>query len=185
MSTTKSCPQCGATYGADQRFCAHDGAALRGEASNGSLVGEVLADRYLVQEQLGEGGMGQVYRAEHVRMRRPCAVKVLRPAVAADPDAVSRFNREAANASRVAHPNVAAVYDFGETADGDLPRDGARRRAPAARALDDGALPPAARGRSWLRSPPGLRCRALRWDRASRPEAGQVMLAARPTARTS
>jgi serine/threonine-protein kinase len=62
--------------------------------------------------------MGQVYLAEHVKMGRTCALKVMRPAAVKDVDAVSRFNREAANASRISHPNVATVYDFGETSDG-------------------------------------------------------------------
>ncbi|HEX6630301.1 MAG TPA: protein kinase, partial [Gemmatimonadaceae bacterium] len=114
----KLCPQCGGTYEAAQRFCPLDGAALRGQAADGSLVGEVIAERYHVVRRLGEGGMGEVYLAEHVRMGRPSAVKVMRPDSADDPDAVSRFNREAANASRVSHRNVAAIYDFGETAEG-------------------------------------------------------------------
>ena len=62
--------------------------------------------------------MGEVYLAEHVRMKRKCAVKVMRPGLMSDPDAISRFIREAENASQVNHPNVAAVYDFGETSDG-------------------------------------------------------------------
>jgi serine/threonine-protein kinase len=69
-------------------------------------------------KKLGEGGMGQVYLAEHVKMGRKSALKVMHPGMKADVDAISRFNREAANASRIAHPNVAAVYDFGETPDG-------------------------------------------------------------------
>jgi serine/threonine-protein kinase len=64
--------------------------------------------------------MGRVYLAEHVRMRRLSAVKVMSPALKPTPDAISRFNREAANASRIHQPNVAAIYDFGETEDGTL-----------------------------------------------------------------
>jgi serine/threonine-protein kinase len=62
--------------------------------------------------------MGQVYLAEHVKMGRKSALKVMNPALVKDADAISRFNREASNASRINHPNVAAIYDFGETADG-------------------------------------------------------------------
>src|SRR5205085_2768160 len=62
--------------------------------------------------------MGRVYLAEHVKMGRQCAIKVLHPAMARDAEAIGRFNREAANASRIDHPNVAAIYDFGETPDG-------------------------------------------------------------------
>src|SRR4051812_23239736 len=85
-----------------------------------SLVGQIIADRYRVLSLLGEGGMGRVYLAEHVRMGRKSAVKVLNPALAASDDGVTRFNREAANASRINHPNVASIYDFGETSDGTL-----------------------------------------------------------------
>jgi serine/threonine-protein kinase len=81
-------------------------------------VGSVIAERYHVLRKLGEGGMGQVYLAEHVKMGRHSAVKVMHPAMVHDADALGRFNREAANASRIDHPNVAAIYDFGETPEG-------------------------------------------------------------------
>ncbi|MDB4899318.1 MAG: putative serine/threonine protein kinase [Gemmatimonadetes bacterium] len=84
------------------------------------LIGTLLADRYRVQRLLGEGGMGRVYLAEHERMGRLSAVKIMSPSLAATPEAISRFNREAANASRIHQPNVAAIYDFGETADGTM-----------------------------------------------------------------
>jgi serine/threonine-protein kinase len=113
----KTCPQCGQTYDFEQRFCPRDGSTLRApEGSN--LVGSVLAGRYHIVRRIGEGGMGQVYLAEHVRMRRRSAVKVLHQGLVNDHDAIARFNREAANASQIQHPNVAAIYDFGETDDG-------------------------------------------------------------------
>ena len=63
--------------------------------------------------------MGQVYLAEHVKMGRKSAMKVMNASHACTtPTPISRFNREAANASRITHPNVAAIYDFGETSDG-------------------------------------------------------------------
>jgi hypothetical protein len=71
-----------------------------------------------VLRKLGEGGMGQVYLAEHVKMGRKSALKVMNPSMVKDADSISRFNREAANASRINHPNVADVYDFGETPEG-------------------------------------------------------------------
>jgi serine/threonine-protein kinase len=118
MSAEKICPQCGTEYPASERFCARDGTALRSQESSADLVGAVVADRYLILSQLGEGGMGRVYLAEHVKMGRKSALKVLHPSLMKDISAVSRFNREAANASRISHPNVAAIYDFGETPDG-------------------------------------------------------------------
>ncbi len=118
MSTTKTCPQCGTEYGPEQRFCPADGTALRAQSPDDPLIGRVIAERYHVTALLGEGGMGRVYSAEHVRMGRRSALKVMSPALATTADAITRFNREAANAARINHPNVAAIYDFGETADG-------------------------------------------------------------------
>jgi eukaryotic-like serine/threonine-protein kinase len=113
----KTCPQCGSTYDMDQRFCPRDGSTLRAPPGS-DLVGSILADRYHVIRRIGEGGMGQVYLAEHVKMKRKSAVKVLHQGMVHDPDAISRFNREASNASQIQHPNVAAIYDFGETPEG-------------------------------------------------------------------
>ncbi len=118
MSAEKVCPTCGREYPANTRFCDADGTALRSVAGGSDLVGSIIAERYHVMRKLGEGGMGQVYLAEHVKMGRKSAVKVMNPGMTQDADAISRFNREAANASRINHPNVAGIYDFGETADG-------------------------------------------------------------------
>ncbi|MDA1081503.1 MAG: serine/threonine-protein kinase [Gemmatimonadetes bacterium] len=69
-------------------------------------------------KKLGEGGMGTVYLAEHVKMGRKAALKVMNPGMNQDADASARFNREAANASRLSHPNICGIYDFGETPEG-------------------------------------------------------------------
>ena len=114
----KICPVCSTEYADDVKFCPNDGQTLRSAAPASDLVGQVVADRYHVIKKLGEGGMGQVYLAEHVKMGRRSAIKVMNPSMVHDPDAVARFNREAANASRISHPNVCAIYDFGETPDG-------------------------------------------------------------------
>lgn len=118
MSVQKLCPTCGTEYPANERFCPRDGTALRSQGSGNDLVGSIIAERYHVLKKLGEGGMGQVYLAEHVKMGRKSAVKVMNPGMVHDADAISRFNREASNASRINHPHVAGIYDFGETADG-------------------------------------------------------------------
>ena len=118
MSALKICPTCSTEYPANERFCPRDGTALRSQTGAADLVGSIIAERYHVIKKLGEGGMGQVYLAEHVKMGRKSAVKVMNPGMVHDADAIGRFNREASNASRINHPNVAGIYDFGETAEG-------------------------------------------------------------------
>jgi serine/threonine-protein kinase len=113
----KTCPQCGRVYATTDRFCTVDGASLIASGTS-SILGTVVADRFLVLEKLGEGGMGEVYLAEHVRIKRKVALKLMRPWMIGDPVAVNRFHREAENASQISHANVAHVYDFGETSDG-------------------------------------------------------------------
>jgi serine/threonine-protein kinase len=114
----KSCPVCGAEFGDREAFCPHDGSTLIGAKPGGDLVGSVIADRYLVEKVLGEGGMGRVYLARHVRLPQQAAIKVMHTAMANDDNAVARFNREAANAARIEHERVARVFDFGEWGDG-------------------------------------------------------------------
>lgn len=118
MSEQKVCPTCGTEYPLSERFCPRDGTALRGSNPQGDLVGSVIAERYHIMKKLGEGGMGTVYLAEHVKMGRKAALKVMNPGMNQDADAIARFNREAANASRLSHPNICGIYDFGETSDG-------------------------------------------------------------------
>jgi serine/threonine-protein kinase len=117
----KVCPECRDHFSVDLEACPADGARLEEpKVAADPLIGQLLADRYRVLRTIGEGGMGRVYLAEHERMGRLSAVKVMSAQMAATPEAISRFNREAANASRIHQPNVAAIYDFGETADGTL-----------------------------------------------------------------
>jgi tRNA A-37 threonylcarbamoyl transferase component Bud32 len=117
MADEKRCPKCAATYAASVVFCPEDGTPL--QARDGDpLVGQVVADRYRIITRIGEGGMGQVYLAEHVHMRRRCAVKFLNPDLAGNDFALKRFMREAENASRIDHPNVVTMYDFGESTGG-------------------------------------------------------------------
>ena len=113
----KFCTTCDVEYPDGERFCPSDGTPLRSRDA-ADLVGAIIAERYHVLRKLGEGGMGQVYLAEHVRMKRMSAVKVMHPGMTSDTDAISRFNREASNACQIQHPNVAAIYDFGESRDG-------------------------------------------------------------------
>ncbi len=114
----KVCPVCGTTYSDANVFCPADGSTLRAAESVSDLIGTVIADRYLVTDLLGAGGMGTVYLARHVRLPQQAAIKVLKPEFVRDPGSVARFNREAANASRIDHERIARVFDYGETADG-------------------------------------------------------------------
>ncbi len=82
------------------------------------LVGTTFAGRYRIVGKLGEGAMGAVYLGEHLRMGRRDAIKVLRGPLTEDAESVARFLRGARNVSRVRHPNVCTVYDFGDTEDG-------------------------------------------------------------------
>lgn len=81
-------------------------------------VGTVLGDRYRLDALLGEGGMGRVYQAEHVLMRKRLAVKILHRELTTVPEVVARFEREAMAAANIDHPNVAAATDFGKLPDG-------------------------------------------------------------------
>lgn len=113
----KLCPTCSTQWPDEQKFCPNDGSALR-SAGGADLVGSVIGGNYHIKKKLGEGGMGAVYLGEHVKMSRKSAIKVMTQSMAHDPDAIARFNREATNAARINHPNVCAIYDFGETSDG-------------------------------------------------------------------
>ncbi len=80
------------------------------------MVGQVLAGRYWLKEHLGRGGMGDVFRAQHTKVPREFAIKVLHPELVSDPKVCARFEREAAVAGRLRHRNVTSVLDLGETA---------------------------------------------------------------------
>src|SRR5499426_4758857 len=74
---------------------------------------ELLDGKYRIDQLLGEGGMGMVYRATHLGTKRTVAVKVIHPQFSAQREFVARFQREAEAAGRLRHPNVVDVTDFG------------------------------------------------------------------------
>lgn len=91
-------------------------AAARERAA--ALIGRTISDRYKILDLIAMGGMGAVYRAEHVLMRKHVAVKVLHPETEGFPELVERFEREAVAGAHIDHPNVATASDFG-TFDGE------------------------------------------------------------------
>ena len=82
------------------------------------MLGTNIGGRYRIDSILGEGGMGTVFAAEHLLMRKRVALKVLHPDMSRVPDVVARFEREAMAAGHVDHPNIAAATDFGKLEDG-------------------------------------------------------------------
>jgi len=112
-----SCPVCRAVFRGGFQRCPRDGAELSG-ADLDPLLGTVLAERYQIESVIGEGGIGRVYRARHVRMSRRYAIKVPFGELAYDAKVRARFLQEAEATSRLQHPNVIGVVDVGESAEG-------------------------------------------------------------------
>jgi tRNA A-37 threonylcarbamoyl transferase component Bud32 len=112
---TRSCDVCGAIYRNELAHCPNDGNELRTMIAD-PLVGKTIDDHYVVDALIGEGAMGRVYRAHHVRLlHKRYALKVLLGDLAATPAMRLRFRHEAEAASRLDHPNVVGVVDFGRT----------------------------------------------------------------------
>jgi serine/threonine-protein kinase len=82
------------------------------------LIGQTLDGRYYVEKKIGEGGMGVVFAARHAVIERPLAIKVLKREAMRDTATIRRFVQEAQAASRIGHPNIVDVTDFGTTPDG-------------------------------------------------------------------
>jgi serine/threonine protein kinase len=112
---TPACASCGASCAINAKFCGKCGAPV---SVNSPQPGEVIAQRYRLGALLGRGAMGLVYRAEHVNMGKPLAVKLLHRELEVDPDNVARFHREAEAASKLSHPNTVQVFDFGRSENG-------------------------------------------------------------------
>jgi len=93
---------------------------IKSSSVNTLAEGAVIDGKYRVRRRLAEGGMGQVFVADHVFLQKQVALKVLHPEMSAEPDAVERFTVEARAASLIEHENVVRVSDFGRSADGQL-----------------------------------------------------------------
>jgi serine/threonine-protein kinase len=94
-------------------YGSHKISVLRREANEARRLGP-----YRLMRQLGAGGMGEVHLAEHALLRRPCAVKIIRPERAGDPETLARFEREVQATARLTHPNTVQVFDYGRAEDG-------------------------------------------------------------------
>ncbi|MBI5515364.1 MAG: protein kinase [Deltaproteobacteria bacterium] len=105
------CPVCKQKFKARVTVCPLDGAAL--EVLPDPLLGHVLDGRYKLLERIGEGGMGTVYRARHEAIERDVALKLLHLELTLDPVLRKRFLREARATSRLRHPNIVDITDFG------------------------------------------------------------------------
>ncbi len=87
--------------------------AIRREAFKARQLGQ-----YVLKNKLGMGGMGEVYRAEHQLLKRPCAVKLIRPSKVSEPTVISRFEREVQATAKLTHWNSIEIYDYGRSDDG-------------------------------------------------------------------
>ncbi len=109
----RSCPRCGAGVAEGARFCAACGLAV-----SRLLPGQILDGKYEILDKIGEGGMGEVYRARHLHLDEIRIIKVTKPDALGTEAEPRRFQEEARIATLVRHPNVAALYDFSRQPDG-------------------------------------------------------------------
>src|SRR5207253_10302749 len=106
----KECPTCRSCFPDEILHCPDDGAA-----TTTSISGEPILDgRYQLEKRLGQGGMGVVYKARHIFLKTPHAIKIILPdLVGNDPNLVTRFRQEALAAAAIRHQNIIAATDFG------------------------------------------------------------------------
>src|SRR5438552_2735007 len=109
----RSCPHCLSPYAAEVEFCGIDGTKLVVSEIDPLLAREV--DRYKIVERIGDGALARVYRAQHRVLDREYAVKVLLGEIACDKKLSERFRREAQVISKLSHPNIVSIVDFGST----------------------------------------------------------------------
>jgi serine/threonine protein kinase len=111
------CSKCGNSYAPDVIFCPKDGTPLSGgktEVVEDPYVGLMVQGQFRVEQLIGIGAMGRVYRAHQMRIERQVAIKILHRELLRNPAVMGRFHREAKVASRLTHPNVVQVLMTGE-----------------------------------------------------------------------
>ncbi len=118
MARTNECKSCGRALVPGQNFCGGCGVSVMADADPADpYVGRLIEGKYLIEQLLGTGAMGVVYRAKHVALNKLVAVKILRRSLVGDKTVIRRFKQEARAASRLNHPNTIQILDFGELAD--------------------------------------------------------------------
>lgn len=110
---TKRCPLCDEEIRANAVKCKHCGSFIGEGAMRQTSVKQALTARYDVQEELGRGGMGVVYKAVQRNLNRPVALKVLPQQIVPDEEFLKRFHSEARKAAQISHPNIITIYDEG------------------------------------------------------------------------
>lgn len=113
----KRCPKCNRTFEENIGYCPFDNIPLA-DTEKDLMIGTVLDKRYKIIDKIGQGGMGKVYKAEHIILEKIFALKVLNPDLAKREDSIKRFINEAKLTSKLGHPNIVEVTDFGKTPTG-------------------------------------------------------------------
>lgn len=114
------CPSCEKHVESGIKFCPSCGTPIVHAPGNDDWIGRIVAGKYRVEEMIGEGGMGQVFRATQLSLDKAVVLKVLRRSLLSDARTVARFQREAKAASRLNHPNAIGIIDFGQDSDDSL-----------------------------------------------------------------
>ncbi len=112
----KYCPTCNKTYPGDYNVCPADQTGLQN--THEFQPGMVIRNKYQIQDRIGIGGMGVVYRARHLTFNEVCAIKIVSDAIAGDANFLQRFQTEAVVTRKLRHPNAVRVDDFDYTEDG-------------------------------------------------------------------
>src|SRR5688572_9592054 len=116
--TMTPCPSCGAKNAEGARYCAQCGTHISPEVDEDERWrGQTLGGRYCLRRKIGRGAMGTVFEAEHVRLHKRVAIKMLHPNLQLDEQSMRRFQQEGVAAGRLQHPGVVQVFDF-DRADG-------------------------------------------------------------------